>query len=97
MLEKRGFTDDNALFGHSTCPDEINHEVDGLPSLMEKTWGEVFYMGGLGGVPFCGKIATVCFIAWGWPFGLPSHQLALCNDVLNEVHLASNAFETNAG
>ena len=65
MLEKRGFTDDNALFGHSTCPDEINHEVDGLPSLMEKTWGEVFYMGGLGGVPFCGKIATVCFIAWG--------------------------------
>ena len=25
-LEKRGFTDQNTLFGDCSCPDEINHD-----------------------------------------------------------------------
>ena len=41
-LSKRGYTPDNTLFGHSTCPDEINQAEGQVVSLFKKRWGEAF-------------------------------------------------------
>lgn len=34
--------------------DEINHEEGDITCLLKSFWGECFYLGGLGGVPFVG-------------------------------------------
>jgi hypothetical protein len=39
----------------SICCDEINHETNDLPDLLKELLGEVFQMGGLGGIPFSGE------------------------------------------
>jgi hypothetical protein len=41
-------------FTLSICCDEINHEKGDLPDLCRNHFGEVFQMGGLGGIPFPG-------------------------------------------
>jgi hypothetical protein len=51
-----GFTDDNTLFASSVCVDEINHFDSSLNNRLKEFRGECFYMGGLGGIPFIGKV-----------------------------------------
>jgi hypothetical protein len=51
----------SVLFGHSICPDEINNQRCGLPAQMMEHWGEVFPLGGLGGMPFAGKTGFTAF------------------------------------
>jgi hypothetical protein len=46
----------NTLFASSVCVDEINHHDDSLNNRLADFWGECFYMGGLGGLPFVGKV-----------------------------------------
>ena len=69
-LLSKGFTPRNTLFATSlflfkqhpvltvpagVCVDEINHEEDDITCLLKSFWGECFYLGGLGGVPFVGR------------------------------------------
>jgi hypothetical protein len=61
VLPKYGFDDDNTLFAQSVCPDEINHEEGDITDLFTKHLGEVFHMGGLGGLPFTGKTGFGAF------------------------------------
>lgn len=56
-----GCTPANTLFGCSTCPDEINSEKGGLVAIMEEHWGELFPMGGIGGIPAAGKTGFIAF------------------------------------
>jgi len=56
-----GMDPENTLYGQSICPDEINNEKGDLSSLMIDHWGEVFPMGGIGGVPFVGKTGFSAF------------------------------------
>lgn len=64
-LEKRGFTAENTLFATSTCPDEVNYKSGEIIDLLEKRWGKSFALGGLGGVPFVGRVG----------FGAYSHHV----------------------
>jgi len=56
-LSKFGFTSENTLYADSSCPDEINHNdpEEDITSLLTQRWGEIFPLGGLGGLPFTGK------------------------------------------
>ena len=49
-----GFTAENTIFGHSLCPDSLNHNSESLGKRMEQRWGESVALGGLAGVPFAG-------------------------------------------
>ena len=62
-LEARGFTDENTLFTDSSCPDEINHDSpgEGITSIFQQRWGEIFPLGGLAGFPFTGKTGWHAF------------------------------------
>ena len=61
VLLAHGINSDNTLFAQSVCPDEINHEVGDITSLLTRHLGEVFHMGGLAGVPFTGKTGFAAF------------------------------------
>lgn len=50
-----GCNGDNTLFASSVCVDEINHHSTSLNRRLADYWGECFYMGGLGGIPFVGN------------------------------------------
>ena len=50
-----GCDPNNTLFASSVCVDEINHLPTSINSRLAQYWGECFYMGGLGGIPFIGK------------------------------------------
>ena len=63
VVSKFGLTPENTIYGQSICPDEINNEKGDLSSLMIDHWGEVFPMGGIGGVPFVGKTGFGAFSA----------------------------------
>eukprot|EP00039_Didymoeca_costata_P008256 m.109564 g.109564 ORF g.109564 m.109564 type:complete len:320 (+) comp14006_c0_seq1:117-1076(+) len=52
ILERRGFDDDNTLFGSSVCPDLLRNS---LVADFTEAWGENVSLGGLGGFPFLGK------------------------------------------
>ncbi|CAB9500553.1 Inherit from NOG: Low-co2 inducible protein [Seminavis robusta] len=54
-IEARGLTPENTLYAQSVCPDEINHEPGDITNLFTEYLGEVFHLGGLGGIPFTGK------------------------------------------
>lgn len=58
-----GMDGDNTLYGQSICPDEINNEKGDLADLFKELWGEVFPLGGIGGVPFVGKTGYKAFSA----------------------------------
>jgi len=65
-LRPLGLEPENTLLGMSICPDEINHEKGDLSDIMKEYWavkGEVFPMGGIGGVPFVGKTGFGAFSA----------------------------------
>lgn len=51
----------NTLFASSVCVDEINHLPTSLSYRLAEYWGECFYMGGLGGVPFVGKTGFAAY------------------------------------
>ena len=63
ILLAKGFEVNNTLFASSVCVDEINHYNHCLNSKLKKFWGECFYMGGLGGIPFIGKVGYSAFSA----------------------------------
>jgi hypothetical protein len=60
-----GCKTDNTLFACSICPDEINHHSGSINRRLADFWGACFYMGGLGGLPFVGKVG----------FGAYSHHV----------------------
>jgi hypothetical protein len=43
--------------------DEINHKNSSLNNRLKDFWGECFYMGGLGGIPFIGEVGYGAFSA----------------------------------
>lgn len=51
-----GCNTNNTLFASSVCPDEINHHSGSISSRLSEFWGGCFFMGGLGGLPFVGKV-----------------------------------------
>lgn len=53
-IKKMNLDKEKTHFTLSICCDEINHEKDDLPDLFRELLGEVFQMGGLGGIPFAG-------------------------------------------
>lgn len=62
LLHEMGLDDSElTLFGQSICPDEINHYENSITVLFTKYMGEVFHLGGLGGVPFSGKTGFKAF------------------------------------
>ena len=60
-MQVHGFTAENTLFASSVCVDEINHEHGDITDLLISNWGECFYMGGLGGLPFVGKTGFAAY------------------------------------
>lgn len=50
-----GCNPDNTLFARNVYVDEINHHPTSLNRKLADFWGEYFYMGGLGGLPFVCK------------------------------------------
>ena len=54
-------TGENTLYAQSVCPDEINHAEGCVSDLFIKWRGDVFHMGGLGGIPFTGKTGYNAF------------------------------------
>ena len=63
FLLAEGLDGDNTLFASSICVDEINHHDHSLATQMKNYWGECFYMGGLGGIPFIGSVGYGAFSA----------------------------------
>ena len=55
ICQARGWHAKNCLYAQSVCPDEINHERGDVTHLFTNYLGEVFHLGGLGGIPFTGK------------------------------------------
>jgi hypothetical protein len=60
-LAKLGCHAENSLYALSVCPDEINHEHGDIADLVTKHSGEIFHLGGLGGLPFTGKTGFGAF------------------------------------
>merc|ERR1719476_1333292 len=58
---KYGFTKNNTLYGQSIGADEANHVTGELADQMRHTWGHVFNLGGIGGIPFVGKTGFTAF------------------------------------
>jgi len=52
---------DSVIYGESICPDEINHDKNGLSARMVHEWGSQFPMGGIGGAPFVGTTGFGAF------------------------------------
>jgi hypothetical protein len=61
FLLAEGLHSKNTLFASSVCVDEINHYDHCLNNKMKNFWGECFYMGGLGGIPFIGYVGYGAF------------------------------------
>mmetsp|Transcript_26541 Transcript_26541/g.74106 ORF Transcript_26541/g.74106 Transcript_26541/m.74106 type:complete len:603 (-) Transcript_26541:247-2055(-) len=61
ILMKYGIGPKNSIFGHSFCPDEINHDRGGVAHAMKEYFGSCFPMGGIGGAPFVGKTGFSAF------------------------------------
>ena len=60
-LLKEGSRPSNTLFACSVCPDEINHYPNSLNNRLSRVAGKCFYMGGLAGIPFIGKVGYNAF------------------------------------
>lgn len=61
VMDKLGMNQENTLFAHSICPDEINHEISDITHVLAQFMGEMFVMGGLAGIPFCGRTGFMAF------------------------------------
>lgn len=55
IAHKLGLREENTLFSHSVCPDEINHEDGDITHVLRQHFGTHFSLGGLAGIPFSGK------------------------------------------
>jgi hypothetical protein len=55
IAHKLGLREENTLFSHSVCPDEINHEDGDITHVLRQHFGAHFTLGGLAGIPFSGK------------------------------------------
>lgn len=102
-MKNMGFTDDNSLFAESTCPDEINHDdVDeDITAMFAKTWGEVFPLGGLAGLPFTGKTGWGAFSshvpADGNIVVLFAPHVGICNNGnVGKIHREGQSFASSA-
>ena len=62
-LLKEGSRPRNTLFACSVCPDEINHYPNSLNNRLTRVAGRAFYMGGLEGIAFIGKVGYNAFTA----------------------------------
>ena len=62
-LAELGFTNTNTLYGDCSCPDEINHNdpEEDVSSLFRFRWGQIFKIGGIGGIPHAGKTGWGAF------------------------------------
>merc|ERR1719333_1516840 len=60
-LKRLGMVPGNTIYGQSICPDEINNEQGDLATIMAKSWGNCFPMGGIGGAPYVGKTGFHAF------------------------------------
>jgi hypothetical protein len=62
-LKLLGFNAENTLFAESSCPDEVNHDdkCEDITAMFTDRWGEVFALGGIGGLPFAGKTGWAAF------------------------------------
>jgi len=58
-LHDQGYDSEKILFATSTCPDEINRDLD---EAARKSFGRPFSMGGLAGFPFVGKTGFGAFM-----------------------------------
>ena len=67
-LLKEGSRPSNTLFACSVCPDEINHYPNSLNNRLSRVAGKCFYMGGLAGIPFIGKVGYNAFTSH-MPYG----------------------------
>ena len=62
-LLKEGGQPSKTLFACSVCPDEINHYPTSLNYRLARGAGKCFYMGGLAGIPFVGRVGYNAFTA----------------------------------
>ena len=61
VLKDYAINGENTLYSQSLCPDEINHEVGDISTLLSGYLGEVFHLGGLAGIPFTGRTGFGAF------------------------------------
>ncbi len=64
-VSSMGYNSENTLFASSVCVDEINHHSVSINRELADFLGGCFCMGGLGGLPFVGKVG----------FGAYSHHV----------------------
>jgi hypothetical protein len=67
-LRARDYGENQVLMGSSLCADEINYTPESLvtllsQSLLDKKYGGVFNLGGLGGLPFVGTSGVGAFVS----------------------------------
>jgi len=55
-VEPYGLARHNTVFSTSVCPDEINSDPGHLTTLLTGYYGKSFPLGGLGGVPYWGRV-----------------------------------------
>jgi len=61
-----GFREERTAYGQSLCLDEVSTRRGGLWEQMVQLWGgNVFPLGGIGGVPFVGKSGFKAFLSQG--------------------------------
>ena len=60
-MRNEGSRRDNTLFACSVCPDEINHYGNSLNERLGRLTKRTFYLGGLTGIPFTGKVGFNAF------------------------------------
>lgn len=63
LTQLQGMAEDNTLFAHSVCPDEINHDDGDITDCLRDHFNGVFSLGGLGGIPFTGKTGFAAYAA----------------------------------
>jgi hypothetical protein len=61
ITHELGMAKDNTLFGHSVCPDEINHEDGDITDCLRDHFNGQFSLGGLAGIPFSGKTGFAAY------------------------------------
>jgi len=62
VLTARGWSNQNTLFAHASCPDEVNYDDDSdLVNVVATRWGSRFTLGGLAGMSFSGQTGWGAF------------------------------------
>lgn len=91
LMEENKWTPEDILYAQSVCPDEINHEEGDITDLLSKHLGEVFHLGGLGGIPFSGKTGFAAFSTFSKQYlPLSSHLVLLQAITFQQMDTASS-------